>query len=243
MQALERALRTGTVLLAAAQADALWAVGCGDAIEDAKQAINRYSSTNPAGFGSGSNQVAVQCVQSHVFCCVRLECMYVLTQYALYGCSLIATYAAFFMSGKSITQVTFSCLCAGFVHGSNMLLALIMTMALYMQVASLEFCAGSQRCHACPVCPSAAAQHHTEEHQPVGLSAGRSCSHCHHVRVPSGISGQCSRPRNSTSSSGMLIPPCMNRGSSDPNRVVLLPIVFVFLTDNVYRHGKLWLEL
>ena len=43
MQALERALRTGTVLLTAAQADALWSVGCGDAIEDAKQAINRYT--------------------------------------------------------------------------------------------------------------------------------------------------------------------------------------------------------
>ena len=43
MQALERALRTGNVLLTAAQADALWSVGCGDAIEDAKQAINRYS--------------------------------------------------------------------------------------------------------------------------------------------------------------------------------------------------------
>ena len=43
IQALERALRTGTVLLTAAQADALWSVGCGDAIEDAKQAINRYT--------------------------------------------------------------------------------------------------------------------------------------------------------------------------------------------------------
>ena len=43
MQALERALRTGSVLLTAAQADALWSVGCGDAIEDAKQAINRYT--------------------------------------------------------------------------------------------------------------------------------------------------------------------------------------------------------
>ncbi len=43
LQALERALRTGTVLLTAAQADALWSVGCGDAIEDAKQAINRYT--------------------------------------------------------------------------------------------------------------------------------------------------------------------------------------------------------
>ncbi|KAL0053110.1 hypothetical protein WJX82_000994 [Trebouxia sp. C0006] len=42
LQALERALRTGTVLLTAAQADALWSVGCGDAIEDAKQAINRW---------------------------------------------------------------------------------------------------------------------------------------------------------------------------------------------------------
>ena len=38
-------MRTGSVLLAAAQADALWSVGCGDAIEDAKQAINRYTST------------------------------------------------------------------------------------------------------------------------------------------------------------------------------------------------------
>jgi Tfp pilus assembly protein PilE len=51
MQALERALRTGTVLLTAAQADALWSVGCGDAIEDAKQAINRYMAihTSPQG--------------------------------------------------------------------------------------------------------------------------------------------------------------------------------------------------
>ena len=46
-QVLERALRTGSALLAAAQADALWSIGCGDAIEDAKQAINRYTCNGP----------------------------------------------------------------------------------------------------------------------------------------------------------------------------------------------------
>lgn len=60
MQALERALRTGTVLLIAAQADALWSVGCGDAIEDAKQAINRYTAIctpHPSGTHVSNAQI------------------------------------------------------------------------------------------------------------------------------------------------------------------------------------------
>lgn len=41
LQALERALRTGVMLLTAAQADTMWSVSCGDAIDDAKQVTNR----------------------------------------------------------------------------------------------------------------------------------------------------------------------------------------------------------
>lgn len=43
LQVLERALRTGTVLLAASQADTIWSLNCGDAIEDVKQAVNRHA--------------------------------------------------------------------------------------------------------------------------------------------------------------------------------------------------------
>lgn len=42
LQALERALRTGTVLLTASQADTMWSLNCGDAIEDVKMAANRH---------------------------------------------------------------------------------------------------------------------------------------------------------------------------------------------------------
>ena len=41
LQALERALRTGVVLLTAAQADTMWSISCGEAIDDAKQVTNR----------------------------------------------------------------------------------------------------------------------------------------------------------------------------------------------------------
>ena len=45
---VERSLHTATVLIKAAQADALWSLGCGDAIDDAKQAINRFARTMTA---------------------------------------------------------------------------------------------------------------------------------------------------------------------------------------------------
>ncbi|KAL3150414.1 hypothetical protein ABBQ32_000252 [Trebouxia sp. C0010 RCD-2024] len=46
LQALERALRTGTVLLGASQADTMWSFNCGDAIEDVKMAVNRWQVLN-----------------------------------------------------------------------------------------------------------------------------------------------------------------------------------------------------
>ncbi|KAL0034398.1 hypothetical protein WJX79_000220 [Trebouxia sp. C0005] len=63
LQALERALRTGTVLLIAAQADALWSVGCGDAIEDAKQAINRWQVLKFVLAASTATRALFACLQ------------------------------------------------------------------------------------------------------------------------------------------------------------------------------------
>lgn len=47
LQALERALRTGVMLLTAAQADTMWSISCGDAIDDAKQVTNRQVLAQP----------------------------------------------------------------------------------------------------------------------------------------------------------------------------------------------------
>lgn len=116
---LERALRTGSVLLAAAQADALWSIGCGDAIEDAKQAINRYTSISKVWIAPVDAEqdvcetpfvLAVTLLRLPWRCFVVVvklvgnEFMIWLVKYRLYCCGVIALYQDVLVAAASTLE-------------------------------------------------------------------------------------------------------------------------------------------
>lgn len=205
LQVLERALRTGTVSLAASQADTLWSLNCGDAIEDVKQAVNRHALCpvfhllklgqtcyDSAALDSPKDKLLIIC-WLHVYQINMSHCCYVFCQHS---CLHVESLSPCSASQHALVQGKYSAVepCwDGRPHSLLNRVRVPHTSCLYLQMASLEVCDGSQQCHKGIVCKAAAAHSCLEEHQPVGLPASCTCSYSQHIGVLGSGYGQCWR--------------------------------------------------